>query len=55
MKHKFTILLTLLVTLLLSSCIKDEPLNMEADIVAVNIEEGTFLTEPLITNNAIFM
>lgn len=55
MKHKFTILLTLLVTLLLSSCIKDEPLNMEADIVAVNIEEGTFLTEPLITNNAIFI
>ncbi|WP_270088601.1 PCMD domain-containing protein [Sphingobacterium sp. SYP-B4668] len=55
MKQKITILFTLLAMLVLSGCIKDEPLNMEADIVSVNIEEGTFLTDPLITNSTVFI
>ncbi|SUI98098.1 Putative glycoside hydrolase [Sphingobacterium spiritivorum] len=38
---------------LLNSCIKDEPLNMEADITAVYLDQGNLVTEPLITNNSV--
>ncbi|QQT28279.1 PCMD domain-containing protein [Sphingobacterium spiritivorum] len=41
------------VVFLLSGCIKDEPLNMEADITAVYLENGSLITEPLITNNSV--
>ena len=37
-------------TLLFSSCIKDEPLNLEADITDVNIADSLINTYPVITN-----
>lgn len=40
-------------TLLFSSCIKDEPLNLEADITEVNIADSLINTNPVITNRNI--
>lgn len=37
----------------LGSCIKEEALNMEADIVGVRSEEDIFLLNPVITNNQV--
>jgi hypothetical protein len=55
MKQKFTILLTLLVTLLMSSCIKEEALNTEADIEQATIqhEDLVLQTKPSIGNETI--
>ncbi|MGJ1433472.1 PCMD domain-containing protein [Sphingobacterium spiritivorum] len=53
MFKKFLIVSIALVMFLLSSCIKDEPLNMEADITAVYLENGNLITDPLVTNNTI--
>lgn len=39
--------------LLLSSCIKKEPLNSEADIEQCTLPDGTLKSEPLITNNTV--
>lgn len=39
------------VFLFLSSCVKDEALNMEADILKVSASEDVFLLEPVITNS----
>lgn len=37
----------------LGSCIKEEALNMEADIVGVRAEDDIFLLNPVITNNQV--
>lgn len=42
-------------TLLFSSCIKDEPMNLEADIVNVNISDSLINTSPIITNRNIII
>lgn len=39
--------------LLLQGCIKDEPLELEADIVAVHDTEDSFLMSPILTNNKV--
>lgn len=39
--------------LLLTSCIKDEPLNMEADIVSVEASDDVFLLDPVISNTSV--
>lgn len=39
--------------LFLTSCIKDEPLNMEADIVSVIASEDIFLLDPVISNSSV--
>ena len=37
----------------LTSCIKKEPLNSEADIEQCSLPEGTLKSDPLITNNTV--
>ena len=37
----------------LGSCIKEEALNMEADIVGVRSAEDVFLLDPVIANNQV--
>ncbi|MGJ1264560.1 PCMD domain-containing protein [Sphingobacterium spiritivorum] len=53
MLNKIVIISIAVSMFLLNSCIKDEPLNMEADITAVYLEQGSLITEPLITNNSV--
>lgn len=55
MKYKFIILLTVITTLLMSGCIKEESLNAEADIEQAHIEheELTLQTKPSIGNDRI--
>lgn len=57
MKSTVTSVLNLIVWLLiplpLTSCIKDEPLNAEADILDFRLEKDILLREPIITNNSI--
>jgi hypothetical protein len=58
---KITFLFTMLYALLLSSCVKDEALNMEADITGINLSDDQLLNDdillldPLISNNAIVL
>lgn len=51
MKIKKTILFLLSGLCCLTSCIKDEALNSEADITSCTLNEGVLLREPVITNN----
>lgn len=58
---KITFLFTMLSTLLFASCVKDEALNMEADITGIHLSDNKLLNdeilllEPLISNNAIVL
>lgn len=52
MNKKLTLWLCLAITLF-SSCIKDEPLNREADIVEVTVDDPTFLDRSISEDNRI--
>ena len=45
--------LALMAGLLLSSCIKEEALNAEADITDVTVDGTTLVRKPVITNNEV--
>ena len=45
--------LALMAGLLLSSCIKEEALNAEADITDVMVDGTTLVRKPVITNNEV--
>lgn len=53
MRNKYFFLLTLLIGLFFSSCVKDEALNAEADIETARISPEFLLTAPIVTNNKI--
>lgn len=53
MKIRRTIQLCGVLALFGVGCIKNEPLNMEADITAVHINQSDFNTEPIVTNNLV--
>ena len=40
-------------TMLMSSCIKDEALNAEADILSCEVSEGILIRKPVILNDEI--
>ena len=50
---KYRILFFLFSAFSLSSCIKDEALNMEADILSVNASDDVFLLDPIISNTSV--
>ena len=45
--------LAMMAGLLLSSCIKEEALNAEADITDVMVDGTTLVRKPVITNNEV--
>ena len=45
--------LAMMAGLLLSSCIKEEALNAEADITDVTVDGTTLVRKPVITNNEV--
>lgn len=53
MKFINSMSLTLLIGLLLSSCIREEALNAEADITDVKLEGINLVRKPIITNNEV--
>ena len=46
-------LLVLMVGLMLSSCIREEALNAEADITDVSVEGVTLIRKPVVTNSEV--
>lgn len=52
MKKRFLLLFTLVIPFL-SSCIKDEPLNREADIVEVRVDDPTFIDRSISEGNRV--
>ena len=46
-------LLVLMAALMLSSCIREEALNAEADITDVSVEGVTLIRKPVVTNNEV--
>ncbi len=53
MQYRNLFLLFSGITLFFLSCIKDEALNMEADIVSVHTNEDVFLLDPIISNTSV--
>ena len=45
--------LVMVAGVLLSSCIKEEALNSEADITGVTVDGTTLIRKPVITNNEV--